>query len=108
MHATRARQQNAAVALKASAASMESICLESDCGKMVWDDFHAATPLTRSPGDPQRNTQEGGEVGVVFHVHGGPMLRALIVAHLLSELISELTTKWRNDTKYATSPGCNS
>lgn len=65
-HVTRARQQNAAVAFKASAASMESICPESDCGKMVWDGFHAVTPLTRSPGDPQRNTQEGGEGRCVF------------------------------------------
>lgn len=64
-------------------------------------------PLSRVLPVTHRGTHKRVEGGVVFHVHADSMLRVLVVAHLLSELISELTTKWRNDTKYATSPGCN-
>lgn len=97
-----AHQQNAAIAFKASAASVESICSESDCGKMVRDDFHTV-PLSRVPRWPTEEHTRGSRGEIVFHSNAGPVLWALIVAHLSSELISGLANRWRrNDSKYAT------
>lgn len=54
-------------------------------------------------GWPTEEHTRGSRGEIDFHLRAGPMLRALIVAYLSSELISGLAKRWRRkDNKYAT------